>query len=90
MAGAFEFADRIFEDIGTQWCALDILHRVQDNRYFLLETSLGWPWPSPGDCDKAPFFGTKHRWDGMWEVMLDEYEAGAWTVGFSAPSITGA
>ena len=71
------FADEVFEAIGSKWCALDIL-RVGDN-WRLLETSLAWPWPSPTNCMEAQFFGpTQHKWAGMWDFMLDEYEAGTW------------
>ena len=73
-------ANEIFATIGTKWCALDILHDVNTGALYLLETSLGWPWPSPGDCDNAPFVGVEafYRWRDMWELMLDEYEAGVW------------
>jgi len=73
-------ANEIFAAIGTKWCALDILHDVNTGALYLLETSLGWPWPSPGDCDNAPFVGVEafYRWRDMWELMLDEYEAGVW------------
>lgn len=77
------FADTIFAAIATKWCALDILHDRNTGRLYLLETSLGWPWPSPGTCDDAPFVGPPtwehtYRWRDMWELMLDEYEAGVW------------
>jgi glutathione synthase/RimK-type ligase-like ATP-grasp enzyme len=75
------FADTIFVSIATKWCALDILHDQRDGSLYLLETSLGWPWPSPGTCDDAPFVGPlehPYRWRDMWELMLDEYEAGVW------------
>lgn len=78
-----EFANVIFEDLQTQWCALDILHDANTGRLYLLETSVGWPWPSPGTCMEAPFFGNipePRNWAGMWDLMFDEYEAGAWTV----------
>ena len=70
------FANVIFEEIGTRWCALDILERGHE--WVLLETSLAWPWPSPGNCMQARFFGTDRRWAEMWDVLLDEYEAGVW------------
>ena len=72
-------ADRIFADIGTKWCALDIL--MDGSTPYLLETSLGWPWPSPGDCDNAPFVGVDrpYQWRDMWNLMLDEYEDGVWS-----------
>jgi len=74
------FANGIFATIDTKWCALDILHDVNTGRLYLLETSVGWPWPSPGDCDNAPFVGVEalYRWRNMWDLMLDEYEAGVW------------
>lgn len=73
----FEYSNRFFAEAGTKWCAIDVL---QDNgTWRLLETSLAWPWPSPGDCNNAPIFGSKHKWLGMFEVMFDEYEAGAWS-----------
>jgi len=72
-----EFADAVANDIGSRWVALDILHR--DGKWFLLETSLAWPWPSPGNCMEANFLGpTSRTWAGMWDLMLDEYEAGVW------------
>lgn len=87
-----EFANSIFTAIDTQWCALDILHDVNTGRLYLLETSLGWPWPSPGDCMKAPFVGDLavrgRTWAEMWDVMLDEYEAGVWTDAVTERSTT--
>lgn len=76
------FANRIFEALNTKWCALDILHDVNTGSLYLLETSVGWPWPSPGTCNEAPFFGNitqPRRWAEMWDLMFDEYEAGVWT-----------
>jgi hypothetical protein len=69
----------IAEAIGTKWCAFDFL-QAADGEYKLLETSLAWPWPSPGNCMEARFFGpTEHRWANIWDLMLDEYEAETWT-----------
>jgi hypothetical protein len=71
------FADEVFAAINSKWCALDIL-RVGDS-WRMIETSLAWPWPSPGNCMEAQFFGpTQRKWAGMWDLMLDEYEAGVW------------
>lgn len=66
-----EFADRVAADIGTRWCALDILERPSGG-FVLLETSLAWPWPSPGDCMSAPIFRTAHTWANLFEAMFDE------------------
>ena len=76
--GLLHFADQVFDALGTRWCALDIL-RVGDS-WKLLETSLAWPWPSPGNCMEARFFGpTTRKWAEIWDLMFDEYEAGVWT-----------
>lgn len=74
------FSNDVFADIGSRWCALDVLE--YKGVFRLIETSLAWPWPSPGDCDNAPFFGDvdrKYQWRDMWELLLDEYEAGVWS-----------
>jgi hypothetical protein len=76
-AQAFAFADKVFAALKTNWCALDIL--TAGEQHYLLETSLAWPWPSPGTCDEAPFFGDlvqPRKWRGMWDLMIDEYERG--------------
>lgn len=70
------YADQVFEAIGTKWCAIDVLQ--DEDQWRFLESSLAWPWPSPGACNSAPFFGTKRRWAQMFEMMLDELEAGTW------------
>jgi biotin carboxylase len=72
----FEYSNRFFAEAGTKWCAIDVL---EDNgTWRLLESSLAWPWPSPGECNSGPIFGSKHKWIGMFDAMFDEYEAGAW------------
>jgi hypothetical protein len=76
------FANSVFFELGTNWCALDILHDDNTGRIYLLESSVGWPWPSPGTCMDGPFFGAIERprkWAEMWDLMFDEYEAGTWT-----------
>ena len=85
----FAFAESVFAELGTKWCALDILVAPSGPR--LLETSVGWPWPSPGDCMSAPFFGNisqPRSWAEMWDLMFDEYEAGVWTEERTARFIT--
>jgi hypothetical protein len=45
----------------------------------VLESSLAWPWPSPGRCNEGAIFRSKNRrWIDMLDVMFDEVEAGAW------------
>lgn len=64
------FADEIVAAIGTKWCALDVLH--YNGRFYLLETSLAWPWPSPGDCMNAPIFRTRYKWADLFDCMFSE------------------
>ena len=71
-----DFSDRFFAHAGTKWCAIDVLK--DGSEWKLLETSLAWPWPSPGDCDNGTIFRSRHKWIGMFEVMFDELERGAW------------
>lgn len=70
------FANKFFKHAKTKWCAVDIL-KDGDN-WKILETSLAWPWPSPGQCNAAPIFGTKWAWAQMFDAMFAEWEAGAW------------
>jgi glutathione synthase/RimK-type ligase-like ATP-grasp enzyme len=71
-----EFADEVFAAIRTRWCALDILR--DGDTWKLLETSLAWPWPSPGRCNEAPIFRTNRVWLQMFDAMFDELAAGTW------------
>lgn len=76
-ADLLAWADGVFAHLGTQWCAIDALR--DGDSWRLLETSLCWPWPSPGNCNDAVFFGgSKRRWREMFDVLLDEVEAGVW------------
>lgn len=75
----FEYADRVFAHIGTKWCALDILQ--DGDEWKLLETSLCWPFPSPGTCNEGTIFRSKHKWIGMFEAMFDDVEKGAFNAG---------
>ena len=66
-----EYADRFFEVAGTRWCAIDVLR--DGDRWMLLETSLAFPWPSPGRCNEAMIFRTGKRWIEIFDVMFDEW-----------------
>ena len=81
------YANEVLIAIGSKWCALDIL-RDTDGTWKLLETSLAWPWPSPGQCNKAPIFGSSRPWIEIWDVMFEQVAAGAFGSGVSsaAPS----
>ena len=74
-----DYADRFALVARTNWCALDILK--DGDQWRLLETSQGWPWPSPGTCNEGTVFRTQkpRRWIEMFDVMLDEIERGAWS-----------
>lgn len=75
----FHYARGLLDQVlDSRWIALDILWDDTRKRWFLLETSLAWPWPSPGNCNNAPFFGTTRKWAEIWDVMFDEYEKGVW------------
>lgn len=72
-----DFADRFFAHAGTKWCAIDVLK--DGDGWKLLETSEGWPWPSPGRCNEGTIFRSKGRkWIEMFDVMIEEIERGAW------------
>lgn len=66
------YAEGFVKETGTRWCALDILRDGTD--WKLLETSLAWPHPSPGDCNNGTFFPSGRKWIDMWGVLLDEME----------------
>lgn len=75
----FEFSDGFFRAAGTKWCAIDVLK--DGDKWKLLETSEGWPWPSPGTCNQAPIFRStrSRRWIEMMDLLLDEIEEGAFS-----------
>jgi len=74
MNSLLEWSDRFFKFAGTNWCAIDVLK--DGEKWALLETGLAWPWPSPGTCNDGPIFRSKHKWIGMFDVMMDEIKAG--------------
>jgi hypothetical protein len=72
-----EFSDRFFQHARTKWCALDILR--DGDQWKILETSLAWPWPSPGTCNQAPIFRTARRWSDMFDAMFEELASGGFS-----------
>lgn len=76
MYDLLDYAAVIFDALDTKWNALDILETPDGWR--LLEASLAWPWPSPGDCDNCLFWPSERKWTEMFEIMFDEIEAGVW------------
>lgn len=78
-----DFCDAWFKKANTRWCAIDVLKDLSTPQqpWRLLETSLAWPWPSPGRCNDGTFFGSTkkgRKWIDMFDVLFDELEAGAW------------
>lgn len=72
-----DYSDRVLADIGSKWCALDILK--DGDTWKLLETSLAWPWAADSYADATMFRSTKWRkWAQIFDTMFDEVEAGAW------------
>ena len=72
-----DYCDRFFAHAQTKWCALDVLK--DGDEWKLLETSLAWPWPSPGECNQGSIFRSGGKqWIQMFEVMFDQVRAGAW------------
>lgn len=70
VASLLETADAVFETLGTQWCALDFLR--EGDRWWLLETSLAWPWAAQSKHGPTPIFRTGWTWEGMWDSMLEQ------------------
>lgn len=67
-----EFANQVAEEIGTRWCALDILR--DGDRWTLLETSLAWP-KNETDYRDTPLIGGG-TWGQLWNLLCDDLEAG--------------
>ena len=76
LEGLIEYAKDVFKILDTKWCAIDVLQK--GDTWKLLEASLGWPWPSPGDCNNGIFFPCGCKWSEMFDVLVDEIEAGEW------------
>ena len=74
------YSDAFFAHVGTRFCALDVLRH--DDKWVLLETSEGWPWPHLDDhTNDAAMFrareGATRR--QMWDVLMDELRDGVFT-----------
>jgi glutathione synthase/RimK-type ligase-like ATP-grasp enzyme len=74
MESLLAWSDAFFEDARTKWAGIDVLK--QGDTWKLLETSLAWPWPSPGRCNEGPIFRTRHRWLGMFDVLAEDIARG--------------
>jgi glutathione synthase/RimK-type ligase-like ATP-grasp enzyme len=69
-----KYAFSVARDIGSKWVALDILRDHERGQWYLLETSLAWPW-NPNDYSDVPFTGGG-TWGAMWDVLYDQLESG--------------
>lgn len=69
-----KYAFGVAQSIGTKWVALDILRDHERGQWYLLETSLAWPW-NPNDYSDVPFTGGG-TWGAMWDVLYDQLESG--------------
>jgi glutathione synthase/RimK-type ligase-like ATP-grasp enzyme len=70
------YAREVAQGIGTKWVALDILRDYVTGELYLLETSLGWPWPGVGDG--AKFFPSERPWTDMFRLMFEQMDEGVW------------
>lgn len=68
------YAKRVTDEIGSKWVAMDILAAVDG--WKLLETSLAWP-TTAGGTDVATFTDSPRTWGGIWDLLIDEVERGA-------------
>jgi glutathione synthase/RimK-type ligase-like ATP-grasp enzyme len=75
-----DYANQIAAEIGTRWCALDILW--DDDRWTLLETSLAWPWKQQEFSD-TPLIGGG-TWGRKWDLLCEDLQAGVF--GSTLPS----
>lgn len=75
MQDLLAWSAKVFEDIGTKFCAIDVLYDHQRQKWVLLETSLAW---ARGDDPAAnsKFFDSKWSLNQQWDLLLDEIEAG--------------
>ena len=74
MESLLAWSDAFFSEAKTKWAGIDVLK--QGNTWKLLETSLAWPWPSPGRCNEGPIFRSRHRWLGMFDVLAEDMDRG--------------
>lgn len=67
-----DYANKIAAELGTRWCALDILR--DGNHWKFIESSLAWPW-KPGEFADTPLMGGG-TWGGIWHHLCADLEAG--------------
>jgi glutathione synthase/RimK-type ligase-like ATP-grasp enzyme len=75
-----EYANQVAAEIGTRWCALDILR--DNDHWTLLETSLAWP-KNETDHRDTPLIGGG-TWGQLWHLLCADLAAGYF--GSTSPS----
>lgn len=74
IVSAYEFANEFFKAEGLKWCGIDLVFDKVKQRWFLLETTVGWTLHGYFSCK---FFPDGRMGTEVWEVTMDELEAGA-------------
>ncbi len=70
-----EFSDKVFKEIGTKWCAIDVLES-QYSGWKLLETSLAWARGND-PAGNANFYNSHRSLNQQADLLIDEIEAGS-------------
>ena len=67
-----DVSERYFRAMNTHWCGIDLVKDAHGD-WKVLETTLAWTQKAYRDC---LFFGTQRRGAEIWDVLIDEIEAG--------------
>lgn len=74
MRAGLELADEFLRTEDIRWCAVDL---VSDGaNWYVIECSAGWTMNSFYECDFVGPAGETRKGIDVWEVLLDEIEAG--------------
>lgn len=66
-------SDEYFMEARTNWCGLDLVKDHSTNEWKIIETTIAW---TPGAYNECRFIGTDRFGCDIWNVLLDEIEAG--------------
>lgn len=69
---ALSVANQFFAQEGMNWCGIDMV-KDQRGRWYILECTVGWTLNGYYECQ---FIGDGRMGDQVWDVFLDELEAG--------------
>jgi len=67
-----DFAKRFFDDIGTKWCAIDVIYDPKRHKWRVLETSLAWVMSKAGSNPSAKFEEDGRTVSNLFEVVCEE------------------